>query len=81
MLCPASHWWMGPPGTAVSSTPGQVETQGDADRVASCLWLPFSRLPTQEQQDAESGGSPAVHLAETSAEKHRRGPNEQRTEE
>jgi len=64
MLCPASRWWKGPPESSASGTPGQVETHGDADRLASCLWLPFSRLTTQEQQDAESGGSPAVYLAE-----------------
>lgn len=77
MLCPASHWWKGPPEGPASGTPGQVETQGYADRVAYCFWVPFSRLPTQEHQDAKAKEAQQFIWQKPSAEEDRRGSSEQ----
>lgn len=77
MLCPASHWGKGIPGSSAGRTPGEMETQRDADRVASCLVHLFKSV----NPGAKSGRGPAVHLAKPSAEKHWRSPNEQRVDE
>lgn len=58
----AGHmWWKGIPGSSASTTPEELETQGDADRVASCL----VHLLKSVNPGSKGGRGPAVHLAET----------------